>query len=264
MTLSITTWNVNSVRAHLDQVVDWTERNRPDVLCLQETMVSAAAFPAARFEALGYLCAAVGTGGRNGVAVCSRVGLAQIESGIAGAVGPFAEPRLVAAVCGGIRVRCVYVPNGSSIGTAAHATKLAYFTFLREVVAADLRQPEPLVLAGDLNVAPTDLDVWDAHRYRRRNLTSPPERRSFEDLLSVGLVDSVRAAHPEESLFTWWNRRGDFYATDRGWRLDHLLVSACLAPTVGEVAVDRGERSTPGGSDHAPLTVWLDWPTGTS
>jgi exodeoxyribonuclease III len=255
--LEIATWNVNSIVAHERQVLGWLETHAPTVLALQETQCTSLRFPTAGFRALGYEVVAHGTGGANGVALASRVGLHDVQLGVVGAPAPFDEPRIVAGTLEGfgVRVICGYAPNGRKVGTDAHRFKVAWFELLRAVVEhamedSDVRE---VVVAADLNVAPTDDDVWDAHRYRTRNLTSPDDRRAYQRLIDVGLADVVRAQNADARLSSWWNRRGDFFETDRGWRLDHVLATAGLANNCVGAHIDREIRRAVGGSDHAPI-----------
>lgn len=158
-----------------------------------------------------------------------------------------------------MRLHTVYGPNGRKVGTRIHNVKLAWLQLFGQWIAMDgLDDGVPTLVVGDLNVAPTDLDVWEPSRYRRRNLTSPEEREAFAKLLDLGLVDLVRSRFGQESVFTWWNRRSDFYETDRGWRLDHALADPATAERVVDISVDREARGEPGASDHAPLIVELD------
>jgi exodeoxyribonuclease III len=257
--LEIATWNVNSILAHEKQVLGWLESHAPTVLALQETQCSALRFPRAGFRALGYDVVAHGDGGANGVALASRVGLNDVQFGVVGAPAPFDEPRIIAANLEGSRVRviCAYAPNGRKVGTDAHRFKVAWFELLRAVVeqAMEDTDVDHVVVAADLNVAPTDNDVWDAHRYRNRNLTSPDDRRAYQRLIDVGLTDVVRAQNADGKLSSWWNRRGDFFESDRGWRLDHVLVTAPLAGACVGAHIDREIRRAVGGSDHAPIVA---------
>ena len=187
------------------------------------------------------------------MALLSRVGLGDPERGVPGATAPFDEPRLVSATCGGVRVVNLYAPNGRKVGTDPHRVKLAWFAFLGQVLDDDATGN--LLLVGDLNIAPTDRDVWDASRYRNRNLTSPPERKAFADLCAIGLIDVVRRdAGDAAVLSSWWNRRGDFFESDRGWRLDHVLASATIAPRCTFDRIDRSGRER-SGTDHTPIVV---------
>jgi exodeoxyribonuclease III len=252
--LTIATWNVNSIGAHLHQVLAWVKAHQPSVLAMQETQCTPSRFPRAEFGALGYDVAAHGDGGSNGVALLSRVGLHDVGLGVPGARAPFNEPRIVSIrLDNDVRVICAYAPNGRKVGTDAHAFKVAWFELLRAVV--ENVDEQDVVVAADLNVAPTDNDVWDAHRYRSRNLTSPDDRRAYQRLIDAGLHDVVRANFGSEKLSSWWNRRGDFFESDRGWRLDHVLANDSMASQCVGAHIDREIRRLPGGSDHAPITA---------
>ncbi len=257
--MRIASWNVDSVRARRDLVAEWLDRDQPSVVCLQETKASARVFPRQLFDRRGFeLVCTDERGGQGGVALASRVGLDDAVVGIPGARRPLHEQRSISATVNGIRLHTVYGPNGRKVGTRHHEIKLAWLRLFTAWIGVDgLAEGAPTMVIGDLNVAPSDIDVWDADRYRKRNLTSPAERAVFGDLLGAGLVDLVRTAHRENPVFTWWNRRGDFYETDRGWRLDHALADPKTADRVEAVTVDRDLRGRPGSSDHAPLTVQL-------
>lgn len=256
--MKLTTWNVDSIRARLDRVMAWVDVHQPDVLCLQETKVANAKFPRAAFAERDYELLLADSTGHAGLAVASRVGLTDPQVGFPGAVGPLAQPRSISATCGDVRVHTAYAPNGRKVGTHHHDIKLAWFQLLGAWMDIDNEADQPTVLIGDLNIAPLDVDVWEPSRYRKRNLTSPRERAAFNALLDGRLVDVVREAFGDEHVFTWWNRRSDFYESDRGWRLDHALTDPATATRVTRVEVDRHERGQPGASDHAPLTIELD------
>lgn len=240
-------------------VEQWVATNRPEVLCLQETKVSDLAFPHAPFEAMGFEVVTAGGGGHGGVAIASTIGLDDVVIGIPGAKPPLGVRRTISVGVSGLRIHTVYAPNGRKVGTRHHDIKLAWLELFRAWVAMDgLDDGRPTMVIGDLNVAPADVDVWEAARYRKRNLTSPAERAAFHRLLESGLVDVVRDHSGDRAVFTWWNRRGDFYESDRGWRLDHVLTDAETAGQVSLVEVDRAERGREGASDHAPILVELD------
>jgi exodeoxyribonuclease III len=235
-------------------VLRWMEANEPDVVALQEIMCDARSFPRRGFLELGYEAVVHGRSSRGGVALLSRLPMSDVILGVPGAVEPFDEPRLVAATIGGARVYSIYAPNGRRVDTDAHRFKLAWFEFLAHVLEAELEDHNELILLADLNIAPADADVWDASRYRNRNLTSGPERVAYRRLIDLGLVDVIRSRAGEIPAFTWWNRRGDFYKTDRGWRLDHALASPALAGRVANASIDRLARAEPG-PDHAPIVL---------
>ena len=257
--MKIASWNVESIRAHHDQVIAWIDANEPDVVCLQETKAGTRKFPRQEFESRGYeIVLHGGDDGHGGVAIASRLPLDDVTLGIPGAIAPLDEPRSIAATVGGVRLHTAYAPNGRKVGTHTHQIKLAWFTLYTAWLEAEREHFEHVMLAADLNIAPLDIDVWEPSRYRKRNLTSPPERAAFEHLLSAGdLVDIVRATFGDDPVFTWWNRRSDFYETNRGWRLDHVLASPSLADRVTDLTIDRAERGRDGSTDHAPLFVTM-------
>lgn len=259
--LRLASWNVESIRAHEAQVLAWVDRVAPDVLCMQETRAGQRKFPRQSWADRGYeLVVHGGEGGRGGVAIASRVPLDNVTLGIAGAVAPLDEPRSIAVTANGLRIHTCYAPNGRKTGTPPHQVKLAWFALYAAWLEMDRDDDADQILLGDLNIAPTDIDVWDASRYRTRNLTSPPERAAFETLLAdAALVDSIRTRMGDERIYTWWNRRSDFYETDRGWRLDHVLATPAVDACITAVSIDRGERGRDGSADHAPIVIDLDW-----
>lgn len=257
--MKIASWNVESIRSHLDQIIAWVDAHAPDVLCMQETKAGARKFPQQAFLERGFeVVLHGGDDGRGGVAIASLLPVDDIDLGIPGAVFPLNEPRSVAVTVAGIRLHTAYAPNGREVGTQHHKIKLAWFTLYAAWLKAERDHFKNLLLAGDLNIAPSDIDVWEPSRYRKRNLTSPPERDAFAALLDDGeMIDVVRTAFGDEPAFTWWNRRSDFYETNRGWRLDHMLATPPLAERVQSLTVDRAERGRPGSTDHAPLVLTL-------
>lgn len=262
--LRVASWNVDSIRARLELVAAWLVNNDVDVLCLQEIKCVPEKFPRHAFADLGYECvvhsaAARSTdAGRGGVAMVSRVDLDDVALGIPGAVAPLHEPRTISASVRGLRLHTLYAPNGRKVGQPSHAIKLAWFELFGSWLSIDGLGARPTLVMGDLNIAPSDLDIWEPKRYRKRNLTSPAERAAFADLLARGLVDVVRDRLGDDHVFTWWNRRANFYETDRGWRLDHVLADPKTAEGITHLSVDREERGKPGASDHAPLLIQVD------
>jgi exodeoxyribonuclease-3 len=274
----IATWNVNSLKARLEKVEWWLERATPDVLLLQETKLSDELAPVLPFSMAGYELLHHGEGRWNGVAIASRVGLAEVvtnfgdgpvRSSAAGAsvsvaeedFDPFDEARMVSAVCGGVRVVSVYAPNGRVIGSPFYAGKLAWFARLRRWLDETQDPSAPLVVGGDFNVAPADLDVWDPAAAHGGTHVSEPERAAFRTLLDWGLQDAWRARNPALRRFTWWDYRAGNFQRDEGMRIDHLLVTAPVAARVVAVEVDREARKgKPVPSDHAPLVLDLDEP----
>ena len=253
------TWNVNSVKQRLPRLLPWLDQRQPDVVCLQETKLADAVFTELLDEELarrGYAVALHGEAQWNGVAILSRVGLGDVVAGLAGAPGrPRPEARAVSATCGGIRVYSVYVPNGRVPGSDHYHYKLAWLAALREVVAAG---PEAAMVCGDMNIAPTDADVFDPDAYVGQTHVTAPERAALAELEALGLRDVVRDRWPAERVFTYWDYRAGMFHRDLGMRIDLVLASASVAGRVQAAWVDRHARKGTGPSDHAPVIVDLD------
>ncbi|HWE88230.1 MAG TPA: exodeoxyribonuclease III [Pseudonocardiaceae bacterium] len=255
----IATWNVNSVKQRLPRLLPWLDQRKPDVVCLQETKLADAAFAELLGGALadrGYAAAAHGEARWNGVAILSRVGLDDVEFGIADAPGfPDPEARAVAATCGEVRVHSVYVPNGRTPDSEHYHYKLAWLAALREVVGAG---PESAIVCGDMNIAPTDADVFDPAAYVGQTHVTAPERAALASLQALGLRDVVRDHWPTERVFTYWDYRAGMFHQDLGMRIDLMLATAPVADRVQAAWVDRHARKGAGPSDHAPVIVDLD------
>ncbi len=257
--MRIATWNVNSVKQRLPRLLPWLDERRPDVVCLQETKLADDAFAALLGDELaqrGYAVAAHGEPAWNGVAILSRVGIEDVVVGLDGAPGfPHPEARAIAATCDGIRVVSVYVPNGRIPGSDHYHYKLAWLQSLRDAVAAD---PDSTVVCGDMNIAPTDDDVFDPEAYIGQTHVTPPERAALAELEAVGLRDVVRGRWPDERVFTYWDYRAGMFHQDLGMRIDLVLAGASVADRVRAAWVDRHARKGKGPSDHAPVIVDLD------
>jgi len=255
----VATWNVNSVKQRVPRLLPWLDQRRPDVLCLQETKLTDAAFTELLGEELGrrgYAVAQHGEGQWNGVAILSKVGLDDVVPGLAGAPGfPHPEARAVSATCAGIRVHSVYVPNGRVPDSDHYRYKLAWLAALREQLATG---PEAAIVCGDLNIAPTDADVFDPEAYVGQTHVTPPERAALAELQKLGLRDVVRERWPAERVFTYWDYRAGMFHRDLGMRIDLVLASAPVAGRVRAAWVDRQARKGSGPSDHAPVIVDLD------
>lgn len=265
--MRISAWNVNSLKARLEKLEWWVERAAPDVLLLQETKLADAEAPHAAFEKLGYRLAHHGAkGGRNGVAIASRVGLDDVVTNFgkplaaeAGDEQPLAEARMIAATCGGVRVVSIYAPNGRSVDSPFYAAKLVWFDRLADWVAKEHAPKDALLIGGDYNVAPADVDVWDPAACHGGTHVSPKERAAFQRLIDWGLVDAYRAQHAERDRYSWWDYRAGLFHKNYGMRIDHLLVTPPLLKRVVFSEIDREARKgKPVPSDHAPLFVDLD------
>jgi exodeoxyribonuclease-3 len=257
--MRIATWNVNSVKQRVPRLLPWLDQRQPDVVCLQETKLTDAAFTALLGEELagrGYQVALHGEAQWNGVAILSKVGLDDVVPGVAGAPGfPRPEARAVAATCNGIRVYSVYVPNGRVPDSDHYRYKLAWLAALRDVLGAG---PDTTIVCGDMNIAPTDADVFDPEAYIGQTHVTPPERAALAGLVELGLHDVVRDHWPNERVFTYWDYRAGMFHQDLGMRIDLVLASAPVAGRVKAAWVDRQARKGSGPSDHAPVIVDLD------
>ena len=256
----IATWNVNSVKQRVPRLLPWLDERRPDVVCLQETKLADDAFLDLLGDELadrGYAAAAHGEATWNGVAILSRAGLDDVARGLGEDAPGFPRPeaRAVSATCGGIRVVSVYVPNGRVPDSEHYRYKLAWLASLREMVAAG---PEATVVCGDMNIAPTDDDVFDPDAYVGQTHVTPPEREALAELQALGLRDVVRERWPDETVFTYWDYRAGMFHQDLGMRIDLVLASAPVASRVQAAWVDRQARKGSGPSDHAPVIVDLD------
>lgn len=270
--MRIATWNVNSLKARLEKVTWWLERARPDVLLMQETKLADGDVPALAFHAAGYELAHHGEGRWNGVAIASRCGLSDVvtnfgqplrpaQTAEVGDDEPLAEARMIAARCGGVRVVCIYAPNGRAVDSPFYRAKLAWFDRLGRWLAAAARPDEPLAIGGDFNVAPADDDVWDPRACHGGTHVSPAERAAFARLCAWGLRDAYRLHHPEPGRYTWWDYRAGNFHKNYGMRIDHLLVTDAVAERTVWAEIDREARKgKPVPSDHTPLVIDLDEP----
>lgn len=261
--MRIATWNVNSIRSRIDRVEAFVERQDIDVLALQETKARDDQWPVMGLEAMGYEVATLGHSQWNGVAIASRVGLADVQHGFEGmpAYGDplAAEARAIGATCGGVRVWSLYVPNGRALGDPHLDYKLAWLTALRDTAAGWLTaEPDVQVaLTGDWNVAPLDEDVFDMAQFAKSTHVSPPERAAFQAIVEAGYADVVRPHTPGPEVYTYWDYYRQRFERNRGLRIDFVLASPALAGRVTGALIDREERAGKGASDHAPVVVDL-------
>jgi exodeoxyribonuclease III len=257
--LRLATWNVNSVKQRQPRLLAWLDERQPDVVCLQETKLTDDAFTdllGADLAGRGYELALHGEPRWNGVAILARAGLADVVRGLPGAPGfPDPEARAVSATCDGIRVTSVYVPNGREPDSDHYRYKLAWLAALREQVKAG---PGTAVVCGDMNIAPTDADVFDPAAFVGQTHVTAPERAALAELEATGLHDVVRDHWPSQRVFTYWDYRAGMFHRDLGMRIDLVLATAPVAGRVRAAWVDRKARKGTGPSDHAPVIVDLD------
>jgi exodeoxyribonuclease-3 len=253
--MRIATWNVNSLKARMPRVEEWLDYAKPDILCMQETKLSDAAFPAMAFQTMGYESVHHGSGQWNGVAILSNVGIEAPLFGFHQGLEPDSDTRLVTATCGGVKVSSVYIPNGRSLGDPHYDYKLSWLARLREHLSNTASPDEPVAVGGDFNVAPEDRDVWDIKKFKNSTHVTEPERKAVRALEDWGLVDALRAKYQDDKLFTYWDyRAGDFH-NHRGMRIDLMLLSKPLAERLEYVLIDRFARKGKLPSDHAPMLV---------
>jgi exodeoxyribonuclease-3 len=267
LAMRIATWNVNSVRSRLDQVVAWLERQQPDVLCLQETKVEDHLFPEGAFAALGYGSAISGQKAYNGVAILSRLPLEDVQVGLEAllpgdnAAGALSEQkRVISALVEGIRVLNLYVPNGSGLKSEKYGYKLEWLACLGRYLAAQAEQGEELCLVGDFNIALEDRDIHDPARLSGGIMASEPERLALRTALGEGLHDVFRLFEPASDHWSWWDYRSGAWDRDRGWRIDHIYLSDALLACATGCAIDKQVRGQEQPSDHAPVVVNLQLP----
>ena len=258
----LATWNVNSALTRLPRLLPWLDQRRPDVVCLQETKLSDEAWDKALGEPLaerGYAVAHHGEGRWNGVALLSKVGLEDVVRGLPDeprfpSPDAPAEARAVTATCGGLRVTSVYVPNGRTPDDPHYTYKLEWLAALQAAVG----DPATAVVAGDMNIAPTDDDLWDPALFVDSTHVTPAERAALAKLVGLGLADVVRDHWPADRIFTYWDYRAGRFHQDKGMRIDLVLAGADPAGRVAAAWVDRQARKGSGPSDHAPVIVDLD------
>jgi exodeoxyribonuclease-3 len=251
--MKIATWNVNSLTARWARVEQWLRESDVDVLLVQETKQTDAKFPFEQLNTLGYESAHHGQGQWNGVAIFSRVGLRDVERGL----DDDQEARFIGATCGGLRVYSCYVPNGRALDNDHYQYKLRWLASLaRHLAARPLHQR--VVVGGDFNVAPSDLDCYDPSAFVGATHVSVAEREAISDVLATGLVDITRKLHPDEPCYSWWDYRNGAFRRGWGLRIDLLLLDEVTAEAAQASYVDREARKGEKPSDHAPVIVEID------
>jgi exodeoxyribonuclease-3 len=257
--MKVATWNVNSIRARQQHVIDWLEAARPDVLCIQELKATEDGFPSDEVAESGYEAAVFGQKTYNGVAIVSRYPITNVVRGFDDDADEDPQARLISAEIEGVTIMSAYFPNGGEVGSDKYEYKLQWMARLRETLKRrfDASQDE-VALCGDFNVAPFDDDIGRPAEWRSSVLACDSVREALDDVASTGLQDVVRPFHPQGGVFSWWDYRGRGFERGNGLRIDHVYCTPKLASrTIGAI-VDREERGRKSPSDHAPVMVELE------
>jgi exodeoxyribonuclease-3 len=255
--VKLVTWNLNSIRARTDRLVAWLEREKPDVLCLQETKVEDAGFPTEQLATLGYQSVTFGQRSYNGVAILSTQPLTDVTREF-GDGKDDGDARVIAATTHGIRVVCLYVPNGQELTSDKYPYKLAWFGRLRAYLDRVAKPDQPLVVCGDMNVTPDDRDCWAPEKWKDSIHCSAPEREALANVVGFGLVDLFRAKHPDARTWSWWDYRGVSFFKDQGLRIDIIYGTKPIADKTTAVTIDRNARKGQDASDHAPVVATIE------
>lgn len=253
--MKIASWNVNSLNVRLPHLQAWMANAQPDIVALQETKLPDDRFPQADIEALGYHVAFSGQKTYNGVAIVSRQPLADVVTDPSNLTDP--QRRILAATVGDLRVIDLYVVNGKAVGDEKYEYKLDWLKRVRDFVADELTRHDKLIVLGDFNIAPDDRDVHDPEAWHDKILCSPPEREALASLTDLGLADSFRMLNDEAGHYSWWDYRQAGFRRNLGLRIDLILISKALQPSVLAAGIDREPRTWERPSDHTPVTLEL-------
>ena len=254
--MKIASWNVNSLKVRLPQVLDWLDASQADILCLQETKTTDEDFPASEIEAAGYHVVFSGQKTYNGVAIISRQAATDVVTDVPGLDDP--QRRILGATINGVRVLDLYVVNGQEVGSEKYAHKLHWLDKVTDYISEQLQQHERFVVLGDFNIAPDDRDVYDPEAWHERILCSTPEREALQKILALGLTDTFRLFDQEEASYSWWDYRAAGFRRNRGLRIDLVLASKALADSCRASGIDKEPRRLERPSDHTPVMAEFD------
>lgn len=249
--MKIATWNVNSLRVRLAQVLDWLETNQPDILSLQETKTIDENFPADEIREAGFEVVYSGQKTYNGVAIISRSPASEVVTDIPGLDDP--QRRILAATVNDVRILNLYVVNGQEVGSEKYEWKLHWLEKVTDYIKGQLQAHEKFVVMGDFNIAPGDEDTYDPEVWRDRILCSVPERDALNNIMDLGLTDSFRLFEQEENSFSWWDYRAAAFRRNMGLRIDLILCNAAMTNTCKQSYIDKGPRRLERPSDHTPV-----------
>ena len=261
----IATWNVNSIRTRLSQIINWINQVNPDILCLQETKVMDNSFPFEPFESLGYSVEVYGQKSYNGVAIISKIKGINIQKGFYDITGSDQnietfkdQKRLISADIDGIKIINVYVPNGSSLNSDKFEYKINWLNCLASFLDEQVKEGELICLMGDFNIAPSNLDIHDPQKYEGGIMASQRERNVLDNVLKERLIDSFRVFEKDSGHWSWWDYRNNAYELNKGWRIDHIYISKELTSNLKSCVIDSLPRANLRPSDHAPVMIDLN------
>lgn len=256
--MRIATWNVNSVKARMTNVLEWLQAAQPDVLLLQEIKCETDTFPALEFQGMGYQCYVKGQKSYNGVAILSRTPATDILDHLPDN-SEDTQARYLEATINGIRLATIYLPNGNPIDSEKFPYKLRWMARLKKHAQKLLATEEPIILGGDFNVIPTDIDVWNPKAWENDALFRPESRAAFREILHLGYTEAFRTLHPDQAhAYSFWDYQAGAWPQDHGIRIDHFLLSPEAADRMTACSIDRAPRGKEKASDHTPVVLEID------
>jgi len=263
--LLIASWNVNSIRIRLNQVIIWLENKNPDVLCLQETKVIDEDFPFEPFEKLGYKVKSFGQKSYNGVAIISKFDFIDLKYGFSGELDQCYDAknfdnqkRVISAIINNVRIINVYVPNGSSLSSDKFKYKLSWLKQLKTYLEQIHKRDEKICLLGDFNIAPTGKDIYDQKIFEGKIMASEKERSYLEEIVKGKFIDSFRIFEKNSGFWSWWDYRNNAFELNKGWRIDHIYICNSLLSNIKNSVIERDQRELDQPSDHAPVMIELN------